>query len=271
MIYHIVVGDAAAVPLHEAIMSEPALQGEVIVLKDLLHVGPLNKEEGQSFSALRSTFWQQVAPSEKAPIQVDDMERVLEVSNEMSKYPERQAWFWMAPWPADVSAYHWLLPLLGKHAGRMYVVNIAGLPFLDENGKVHFPKNISEILPKELIKARKLARQVTSGEIEVDTDEWQKLTQDNSGIRRHDGGKKLASQADDLYDAQLASFCSHQFQKASRIVNQALSKFNIPTGDVYLGWRLKKLAEKGTLQLQGDTGKTLKDFDVRLPEAPPAN
>lgn len=264
MIYHIVVGDMAAGPLAEAIEMEPELKGEVIVLKDILHVGPIQKEEGQSFSDMRSAWWQEVSNA-KEPIRVDDMERLLEVSNAMYKDEEAVAWFWMAPWPADVCAYHWMLYYLSKHSGRFYLLNIAGLPFLDENGKVCYPKNISEILPKELVKARKLARQVTPAEVEVDGEEWNKLVQENAGIRVHEGGKKLASKPEDHYDNQLKSFCSHQFQKASRIVSQALNKYKIPTGDLHLGWRLRKLAESGQLLQQGDATKTLKDFEVKLP------
>jgi hypothetical protein len=254
----------AAGPLAEAIEMEPELKGEVIVLKDILHVGPIQKEEGQSFSDMRSAWWQEVSNA-KEPIRVDDMERLLEVSNAMYKDEEAVAWFWMAPWPADVCAYHWMLYYLSKHSGRFYLLNIAGLPFLDENGKVCYPKNISEILPKELVKARKLARQVTPAEVEVDGEEWNKLVQENAGIRVHEGGKKLASKPEDHYDNQLKSFCSHQFQKASRIVGQALNKYKIPTGDLHLGWRLRKLAESGQLLQQGDATKTLKDFEVKLP------
>ncbi len=265
MIYHLVVGDIAAIPLQEAVTNEPAMQGEVVVLKDILHVGPIQKQEGGGFSDTRSQFWQQVVINEKNPIVVDDMERLLEISGAMYKNDSIQVWFWMAPAPADVTAYHWILPYLSKHMGRFYLVNIANLPFLDVNGKVFYPKSISEILPKELVKARKLARQVTPAEVEVDGEEWRKLVEENAGIRTHGGGKKLVSQAEEYYDNQLASFCSHQFQKAHKIVNQALSKFGIPTGDLYLGWRLRKMAETGKLLLQGDISKTLKDFEVKLP------
>jgi hypothetical protein len=264
MIYHIVVGDVAATPLQEAVMSEPSMQGEVVVLKDILHVGPLQKEEGSSFSALRSGFWQQVVRNEKNPIEVDDMERLLEISNAMYKDESIQVWFWMAPAPADVTAYHWMLPYLSKHMGRFHLVNIANLPFLDENGKVFYPKSIGEILPKELVKARKLARQVTFAEVEVDGEEWRKLVEENAGIRTHGGGKKLASQNEEYYDSQLLSFCSHQFQKSHKIVNQAINKYGIPTGDLYLGWRLKSMANNGKLLLQGDVNKTLRDFEVKL-------
>jgi hypothetical protein len=265
MIYHIAIGDIAGNALKEAVNLESTLAGEVVVLKDILHVGPLKKGEGQSFSELRSAYWQEVAPNTKEPIQVDDMERLLEVSKAMYDDEDAVAWLWMAPWPADVCAYHWVLPYLSKHAGRFYLLNIAGLPFLDENGKVYYPKSIGEILPKELVKARRLARQVTPAEVEVDGEEWQKLVEENTGIRTHEGGKKLTSRAEDHYDKQLVSFCSHQFQKASRIVAQALNKYNIPTGDVHLGWRLKKIAEAGQLLLQGDVSKALKDFEVKLP------
>ncbi len=265
MIYHIVTGDVAAGPLREAIATEPAMEGPVVVMKDVLSVGPLQKEEGQKFSEMRSAFWQTVVTNEKSPIQVDDLERLLETGNELSKNEDARIWLWLAPWPADISTYYWSLKYLGKYTNRFFVVNIAGLPFLDENGKVFYPKSIGEIRPKELVKARKLARPITAGELEVDGDEWRKLTTENAGIRVHEGGKKLLSKTEEHYDNQLMSFCSHQFQKASKIVSQAIARYNIPTGDLYLGWRLRRMVEGGRLELQGDTSKLLKDFEVKMP------
>lgn len=265
MIYHIVTGDVAATPLKEAIMSETSMAGEVIVMKDVLSIGPLLKEEGQKFSELRSAFWQQAVINEKNPIQVDDLERLIQTGNELAKNEDAKIWLWIAPWPADICMYHWALKYLGKYSSRLYVINIAGLPFLDADGKVFFPRSIGDILSKELIKARRLARLITAGELEVDTDEWQKVVETNAGIRTLEGGKRLISRTEDFYDNQLISFASHQYQKASRIVGQALSKFNIPTGDLYLGWRLRKMAEAGKLELQGDVTKALKDFEVKLP------
>lgn len=266
MIYHIVIGDMAAAPVTEAIATNEEMAGEVVVIKDLLNLGPLNKtEEGQKFSDLRSAFWQQVAPNEKNPIQVDDTERLMAVSAAMAGNEDAKAWLWIAPWPADICTLLWATKYLGKHPGRFFVVNIAGLPFLDENGKVFYPKNISELQPREVIKAKRLARAVSYAEIETDTEEWRKLVTEDAGIRTTEGGKRVTSRGEDHYDATLLSFCSHQYQKASRIVNQAMSKFNIPTGDLYLGWRLRMMAAQDRLNMQGDTTKALKDFDVKLP------
>lgn len=265
MIHHIVVGDMAAQPLAEAVNTEPSMQGQVLALRDILHVGPIKKAAGQSFSQLRSEFWKEVVNDEKQDTTVNDLERLLEITTQLNNNTEDVVWLWMAPWPADVCAYYWMLNYMSKHLDRFYVLNLAGLPFLNEEGKVYYPKNMSEILPKELIKARKLARQVTPAELEIDGEEWLNMTAENAGMRLLEGGKKLYTREESYYDEKLLSFCSHQFQKGHRIVNQTISKLSVPTGDMYLGWRLRKLVENGTLLSEGDVTKTLRDFSVKLP------
>jgi hypothetical protein len=170
----------------------------------------------------------------------------------------------MAPLPADICTYYWVLSYLGKYIGRIFVVNIAGLPFLDDSGKLFYPRSIAEIMPRELVKARKLARPITPSELETDAEEWARLIRENGGNRIHEGGKKLTSKNENYYDAVLTGCCTEQYQKASRVINQAMAKSNIPTGDLYLGWRLRKMAEAGLLQLQGDTLKSIRDYDVKL-------
>ncbi len=266
MIYHIVIGDMAATPLVDAIAATPEMDGEIVVIRDLLNLGPIQKtEEGQKFSELRSAFWQQVVVNEKSPIQVDDTERLLAMSAAMASDAEIKAWIWVAPWPADICTWLWVTKYLGKYPGRFFIVNIAGLPFLDGNGKVFYPKNISELSPREAIKARRLARPVSYAEIETDTEDWRKLVTENGGIRTLEGGKRIISKSNDFYDGQLLSFCSQQYQKASKIINQAMAKFNMPTGDLYLGWRLREMVAQDKLRMQGDSSKGLKDFDVKLP------
>ncbi|HTN17271.1 MAG TPA: DUF1835 domain-containing protein, partial [Chitinophagaceae bacterium] len=63
MTYHFIVGDHAAKQLTDGLAQQDNVS--IIVLKDILNVGPLVKEEGQTFSELRSSFWQTVAPHEK--------------------------------------------------------------------------------------------------------------------------------------------------------------------------------------------------------------
>jgi hypothetical protein len=120
-------------------------------------------------------------------------------------------------------------------------------------------------MPRELIKARKLARPVTPAELEMDGDSWQKLVAEDGGIRTHEGGKKLKSQPENYYDSQLISTLGPQGQKASKVLNAAMSKHSLPTGDTHLAWRLRMMAEGGLIELNGDPGKPYKEWEVRLP------
>jgi len=266
MIYHFIVGETAGLPLSEAIASARSMEGEVICLKDQLHLGPLQKQDGQSFSQLRSEYWNEMGLNEKAEPLFNDMERLLEVSAAMFKDETIYAWFWMAPAPADLAAYYWLLPYLSKHKNRFFILNISGLPFLDEDGKLFFPKSIARILPKELIKAQKLARPVSSSEIEVDKDEWKKLLSENAALRIYEGGKKLVSKPADFYDDFLLGLCTDKFQKVSRIIRQALGKRNLPTGEKWLGWRLRELTQAGKLEAEGTLKKSFSEWELKLPE-----
>lgn len=249
---HLIVGDLTAQPLLEAVAAQEDTGEEVIVLKDILHVGPL-KTEGMTFSEGRSAFWNTVIPEGQAEARVDDLERLMEISTRLSNDTSVTVWFWMAPTPADVAAYFWLLHFLKKHQGRFSVININGLPFLDTNGKLFYPESIGHIPVKEILKARKLARVTTPSEWETDGDEWSRLTEENTGLRVHQGGKKLESKPIDHYDELLLSLLTAQNQKTGKIVNTALSKHKIPTGDLFLQWRLREIAADGRAELhKGD-------------------
>lgn len=261
--YHFVVGDMAAKPLLAAFEQNEDV--EIIVLRDILNVGPVQKQdEDLSFSGMRSAFWQEISGQEQS---VDDTERVLQISGQMFEGQDVYAWFWMSPLPADICAYYWLLHYFSKHPERFSVINIAGLPFLNEQGKLFFPKSIADIGPKEIQKATRLARMLNPSEIEVDLYEWKQIKAANAAIRTAEGGKKLAHHNADLYDKTLLSYCGPQFQKTSKILNQAMSKSFMPVGDLYLSARLRHLSGEGILEMQQATVKSCRDVEYRLPGA----
>ena len=158
-----------------------------------------------------------------------------------------------------------MLSYFQKHPNRFYIINIAGLPFLNTDGKVFYPKSFAEVSAKEIIKAKKLARPVTPSEIEMDTEEWRKIVSEEAAIRYHDGGKKIVQKSANLYDSLLTNTCTTQFQKAHKVIQNILTKNTIQVGEAYLLGRIRLLSEQNQLIIQGDASKSARDFEIKLP------
>ncbi|HEY0432859.1 MAG TPA: DUF3658 domain-containing protein, partial [Chitinophagaceae bacterium] len=141
--------------------------------------------------------------------------------------------------------------------------NVNNLPFINEKGQLFYPSWLHEIRPKELLKAKRLARPITPGEFEVDADEWQRLATENSGVRFLEGGKKITGRPVTFYDADILSNISSEWQRANRVLSNTLNRMKIKTGDVFLMWRMKSLIAEGKLEVMGHPEKGWKEFDVR--------
>ncbi len=260
-------GSEAARPLQEAARSEPSMDGQVVVLNDDLQTGPLLRAEGQSFQSLRREWWQMITPAAEPSQAPEDINRILELSNALNRNEAEEIWLWMAPCATDICAYSWALSLLCKHAEKLRVLNLANLPFLDENGKVFYPENISQILPRELIKARRLACPITPSEADMECDSWARLTEENALLRIMREGRKLKSESESFYDAALLNCLSPKAQKAPRILTQARTKAKIPAGEAFLAWRLRNLASQGSIRPAGDLDRPYKEWEFSLPAA----
>ena len=114
-------------------------------------------------------------------------------------------------------------------------------------------------------------RKVTLSEFEVDPDEWKKLCSENSIVRILEGGKKITSKNEDFYDKEIFSGLTNEWQKGNKAMHVILSKMKVKTGDVFLLWRMKKLAEEDKIEIHGDTAKGWKDFEVKLKTAATEN
>jgi hypothetical protein len=146
--------------------------------------------------------------------------------------------------------------------GRVQILYLNNLPFFNDKGHIFYPNWLSEIPAKEFLKAKKLAREITLSEFEVDPDEWTKICNESKGVRLLEGGKKLIQQDYDFYDTELKKFVTADWQKASKIIQQCLSKGKQTTGDAYLLWRLKVMIAQDVFDVQGKV-EAMKDFEIK--------
>ncbi|PSL46075.1 uncharacterized protein DUF3658 [Chitinophaga niastensis] len=275
---HVVFGQPSVPVLGEAIAMDEKMEGEILCFEDDLSVGPLfilDTKEGQ---AGRKQFWQQLAGIQPQPVveneagasvqeaaeEPGDADRFRALKAQLKENPEQEVWIWAGQNARDVCGYYWLVSQLYDFAGRIHIIYLNNLPFLNEKGGVFYPTHLHQILPKEFLKAKKLARPISLAEYELDGDEWHRLMNENAGIRLLEGGKKIKGEPTLFYDKELTAQSGKEFVKAWRIVQQVTGKLKYPVMDQFLGWRLKELIREGKLESKGEL-KTIRDFEVKQP------
>ena len=266
---HIVFQQADVAILKKAIELDEALKGEVLEIKDDFAVGPLENIDTEEGWETRQNWWRHLLAQsphshENLVGSFDDRTTVEELKRKLDEDEKEIAWLWMGQNQHDVCGYYWLISQLKEYQGRIFVLYLNNLPFINEKGNIFYPTSLHEIQPKEFLKAKKLNRAATLSEFEIDPDEWKRLSSENAMIRILEGGKKIGGQEADFYDKDILNNLTAEFQKGNRAIAAILSKMKIKTGDVFLLWRMKHLVEQGKLEINGDTTKTWKEFEVRL-------
>jgi hypothetical protein len=270
---HIVFQEADIEALRKSFQLDPALEGEIIQIKDDFAVGPIHDIYTEEGIAARKDWWREVlAGGDYQGLvdegNIDDDKTVRELIDKLTSQPEEKLWIWAAQNKHDVSGYYWLISQLKDFQGRIFILYLNNLPFINEKGHIFYPVNLFQIQPREFIKAKKLARPVTLSEFEIDPDEWKKLCDEQKPVRLLEGGKKLIQKDIDFYDNEILQFISSDWQKVNRLFSAFFSKGKHTTGDAFMLWRIKQMIASGKLQSQGEV-RNMKDFEVRVMEAEP--
>lgn len=265
---HLVFNTADMASIEAAIALDETLAGKVIEIKDDYAVGPLlDIYETEGYQARRD-WWKNIlehSPYEEQLAIVDDKLTVHELIQSLEENLEEEVWFWMGQNAHDVCGYYWLMSQLKPYQGRLQVLYLNNLPFLNDKGQLFYPTYLNEIQPKEFLKAKKLARPITLSEFEIDPDEWKKLCQENEGVRFLEGGKKLVSMSASFYDKDIFSLLTKNAQKLPSALAHIISKMKIKTGDAFIVSRLKAMQEIGKVVLVGNWQKGWKDIVVQMP------
>lgn len=266
---HIVFQQADVHVLHEAMKLDESLQGEVIEIKDEWGVGPLKDLDTVEGWDARLNWWRGLlvgSPyNEKIVGSFDDRETVRSVKEKLDSDPALEAWIWMGQNQHDVTGYYWLMPQLKVYQGRVMILYLNNLPFINEKGQIFYPWALHDVLPKEAVKAKKLARPITLSEFEIDPDEWKKISDETAVVRILEGGKKIIGKDESFYDGEILKNITNDWQRATRVLSNTLHRMKIKTGDVFLMWRMKYLIHEGKIEALGDVNAGWKEFDVRKP------
>jgi hypothetical protein len=264
---HVVFQEEDVKALKKSFDLDETLGGEVYEIKDDYAVGPLKNIYTEEGIKERKEWWRNVLADGDYDGHVDtgevnDEKTVEQIKERLRSDEDGTLWIWVAPNKHDVSGYYWLMAQLQEFVGRIYVLSLNNLPFINEKGHIFYPVNLSEIPPREFIKAKKLARPITLSEFEVDPDEWAKICNENKMVRILEGAKKLSQHDVDYFDKYLLGYITPDWQRAHKVILHVLNKAGQTTGDAYLLWRLKQLIAEDKIDAQGEI-KNMKDFEVK--------
>jgi len=265
---HIVFNAAEVELMKNVIEADETLTGEVVQIKDDYAVGPLQHIDTDEGWQARLDWWNNLLTYSHYELkdmqQFDDRDALQILVNKLQENPEEQLWIWMGQNQHDVCGYFRMISFFKPFQGRVSVLYMNNLPFINDKGQLFYPSWLHEIPVKEFLKAKKLARPVTLSEFEIDPDEWKKICEENASVRILEGGKKIIGKDETFFDAEILRNVTADWQKAWRLVSNTLHRMKIKTGDVFIEWRIKMLIVQGKIETMGDLSKGWKDFDLKL-------
>ncbi|HEY8387612.1 MAG TPA: DUF1835 domain-containing protein [Parasegetibacter sp.] len=266
---HVVFSTDDAKLLQEVTEMDESLQGSVIAITDQYAVGPIaNIYTGEGISA-RKAWWSEVSPELVTDAEEDgnnaDHKTVAELVGTLRWNPDEVLWIWAAQNKHDVCGYYWLLHFVKEFQGRVFILYLNNLPFINEKGLIFYPSWLNEIPPREFLKAKKLARAITLSEFEIDPDEWKKLCDDNAVVRILEGGKKIVSKEADYYDKNILSNITNEWQKASRVILNVVNRSKMKGEENFIAWRIRRMIAEGKLEANGKVEGNWKEFEVKFP------
>ncbi len=262
---HIVFSEADINTLQQAFQLDNTFAGDVWQIKDDFAAGPVaNIYETKGYQQRRD-WWKSLLQHSRYEEQIHIVDDKMTVHNIFKKIEENEiVWIWIGQNAHDVCGYYWLVSQLSEQAGNVFILNLSNLPFINEKGGLFYPNYLHEIQPKEFLKARKLARLITTSEFEMDSDEWKKVSNENGLVRTLEGGKKIISKEASHYDNSILNILQKEPQKLARFLQSFYSKTKVFAGDAFIVWRMRSLAEENKITVTGDWNKGWKDITVQL-------
>jgi hypothetical protein len=265
---HIVFQETDIEVLKKAQELDDSLAGDIVQVIEEFGVGPIANIEEEEGWQNRRNWWQQLmaaSPYNQQDMNLpDDRDTVAKLKSLLNEDEKQELWIWIGQNQHDVCSYYWLAGQFKDYQGRVFVLFLNNLPFINEKGLIFYPTALHQIRPSEFLKAKKLCRKITPSEFEVDPDEWKKLCNENALVRILEGGKKIVGKDADFYDNDILTGLSKEWQKGNKAMHSILHKMKIKTGDVFLLWRMRELAAADKIEINGDPSKGWKEFEVRV-------
>ena len=147
---HIVFQEADVPALQKSFELDESMRGDVLEIKDEFAVGPIRDIYQPESVEARKQWWREIlAGGDYDGLvddgHVDDQKTVCELIVRLNEDQSEIVWIWAAQNKHDVSGYYWLISQLKDFQGRIFLLYLNNLPFINEKGNIFYPTHLSEI------------------------------------------------------------------------------------------------------------------------------
>ncbi|MEJ7679490.1 MAG: DUF1835 domain-containing protein [Segetibacter sp.] len=155
---HIVFEEANIEALRKSFELDSSLQGEIVSIQDDYAVGPLSSDIYTPHGIeSRHRWWQDILKDGHYDGiaddgHVDDNKEVAQLKVKLTQNPEEAVWIWAAQNKHDVSGYYWLMSQLKDFQGRIFILYLNNLPFINEKGNIFYPTSLFQITIERICK-----------------------------------------------------------------------------------------------------------------------
>jgi hypothetical protein len=263
---HIVFQQAGKEVLEQGFAPDETIDKNIINLKSDYSLGPVEFPVSDVALEKRNDWWKKIISDESdlsfTRDNEEDIQKINEIKTTLENNENEELWIWIAPNKQDVSGYYFLLSQLIEQTDKVFVVWLNNLPFINEKGHIFYPRYLSEIPSREFLKAKKLFRSISGGEVEVDIDEWGKLCEENKTVRILKDHKKLAQFDEEYFDKTINNFITADWLKVSKVIQQFNHKSLDIIPEEYLLWRIRSMIENNEIESQGEVTNR-KEWEVK--------
>ena len=144
---HVVFNSADEKILEEVLALDETLAGEIVVIQDEYELGPLeNIYVGEGKEIRKEWFVNSIGKS--ILDDADDYATISKLVGTMRRNEEEQIYIWAAQNVHDVCGYYWMLHFMKEFQGRVFILYLNNLPFINEKGNIFYPIGYRKYLQK---------------------------------------------------------------------------------------------------------------------------
>lgn len=239
--HHIVVGQESATHIENVFKHYELQEHVVLPVIDDFSYGPLRSPE-VPFSVLRNDYWNSIKSGFSDTGLLQDLERILDLLRLVKEQADMHlVHIWIGGTSRDLLAYFFLLHYLKPIMGSVHIININGLPFLNDNLQLFYPQKLEDINFRGIQKALKLSRIITASEFEADADEWKYFQQHPLQVRILKTGKKIDLYDLDYFDQSIIEALKlHGIKKFAKILSHVKAT-STSYDAMFVQWRMNNL------------------------------